>query len=50
MCIRDRAGLVILTVKENRRIEKEKKDLINQRLKLQKEVVDLIREVRNEDN
>lgn len=44
------AGLVILTIKENKRIEKEKKDLINQRLKLQKEVVDLIREVRNEDN
>ena len=44
------AGLVILTVKENRRIEKEKKDLINQRLRLQREIVKLIKELRNENN
>lgn len=44
------AGLVILTIKENKRIEKEKEDLINQRLKLQKEIVDLIGEVKNESN
>ena len=44
------AGLVILTIKENKRIEKEKADLIDKRLRLQKEVVDLIREVKNEDN
>lgn len=44
------AGLVILTIKENKRIEKEKADLINKRLELQKEVVGLIREVKNENN
>lgn len=44
------AGLVILTIKENKRIEKEKADLINKRLELQKEVVALIREVKSENN
>lgn len=43
-------GLVILTIKENKRIENEKATLIDRRLRLQKEVVDLIREVKNESN
>lgn len=43
-------GLVTLTIRENKRIEKEKTELINQRLNLQKEIVELIREMKNEGN
>ena len=43
-------GLFTFTLRENKRIEKEKAELINKRLVIQQEIVALIREVKNEDS
>lgn len=43
-------GLFTLTLRENKRIEKEKAELMNKRLAIQQEIVALIREIKNEDS
>lgn len=43
-------ALFILSLRENKRIEKEKAELINKRLVIQQEIVALIREIKNEDS
>ena len=43
-------SLFVLSLRENKRIEKEKRDLIEKRLALQKEIVELLREAKNEDS
>lgn len=43
-------GLFTLTLRENKRIEKEKAELINKRLAIQKEIVALIREIKSENS
>lgn len=43
-------GLFTFTFRENKRIEKEKACLIEKRLSLQKEIVELLRDIKNENN
>lgn len=43
-------GLFTFTFRENKRIEKEKASLIDKRLSLQKEIVELLRDIKNENN
>lgn len=43
-------GLFTFTFRENKRIEKEKASLIEKRLSLQREIVELLRDIKNENN
>lgn len=43
-------SLFIFTIRDKKKIEKEKERLIEKRLEMQKEIVKLMREVKNESN
>ena len=43
-------SLFIFTIRDKKKIEKEKEKLIEKRLEMQREIVNLMREIKNESN